>query len=209
MKRCGRAVLLLLAPIRGSIASLKLRRTAVTSEVHQPTAIPRTSDGKREAPTNDLHWRPPAPSGEQPVTGTSTCDPMCSPLELCWQGQCVYRPWMYSFEARNSCYANPSLPGLSVTEQNACRSDYAISSHDACLSRAKYCQWRTDAPIWYRRILNEQDRKEYAKWKVSQEMAEPEENGIDVIKKILRSAPPPGNPTYGIVLPSHRLYNNE
>ena len=74
-------------------------------------------------------------------------------------GRCIYRPWSSHDAPRTSCYADPFLTGLTQSEALACRTDLAIMSPALCRSRAHYCRWTSDAPMWYRRT--EEQPEEY------------------------------------------------
>lgn len=241
MKQCGQAVLLLLVPIRQSMAALHLRRAddrqppgvrglggpldpVIASGkdaaeawkeafvAHPPRKVAthqigRTADGKTEAETNVYHWVPPGP---EPIPDNKDfiCDPLCHPLEMCWQGKCIWRPWDYAAQSRNSCYPNPQQPGLSETDKLKCKTDEAIADPRVCTAAAEYCQWRTDAPDWYRRIQAKQESVQYDNWRRDQELMKDQDTTLDWIKGALRNAPPPGNPTYNQVLPDKALYGS-
>jgi len=84
----------------------------------------------------------------QPKTrGWIPCKHECRKEEYCWDGTCVYRPWKYEADPKFQCYPDPAQPGLNLEEKMRCRkSKY---DKDSC-KKAKYCEWLSDAPMWYK-----------------------------------------------------------
>mmetsp|Transcript_61009 Transcript_61009/g.145377 ORF Transcript_61009/g.145377 Transcript_61009/m.145377 type:complete len:183 (+) Transcript_61009:59-607(+) len=111
--------------------------------------VPTTDTGRVEADTSPgvLDWRaPPRSPGRASV---KTCEPQCDWPDLCWDGQCIYRPWAFHDEPRPNCVANPTLPGLTERDRRLCEGSEAEMSMQSCLSVAEYCIWAPSGPRWF------------------------------------------------------------
>jgi len=157
-----------------------------------------TDDGKHEQPTHEIGWLAPQPEQKTPEI---KCIEECKQNTYCWQGECVYRPWLYTDAPRKSCYADPEQPGLSDWDKSVCRSSGAAYDERTCTSTARYCRWLNDSPNWYRQLLNDRESQEHEEWLKSQEALKQERSAGDVAKDMVGYAIP-GNPVIGSVLSS-------
>jgi len=152
-----------------------------------------TDTGQAEAPTTGDGVMAKMNIFPDPVVPKTLCSLDCKTNELCWSGECIYRPWKTFADPRNSCYPDPEQPGLERDDKLVCRGDSSTKSKEDCESAASYCRWLSDAPDWYR---------DYAM------PALPEWNGgkrPSGLSKMLRDAARelrPGNPTVNNILES-------
>lgn len=109
-----------------------------------------TDSGKKEAPqAADLYIPeiiPVLPKTRPDIP----CKEECRSDEYCWEGRCLYRPWLHN-DPKYACYPNPSQPGLSIDEKMRCRKRRYDKKN--CL-KTSYCEWLSDAPMWYKPYID-------------------------------------------------------